>query len=215
MGRSTPVNLASQYNMHLCNLIVLVLCISFSGVLPAPDVTKSEHYFLLAEDYETNHPDSILLSSPWFKKSTDDDLEAILVPHTPVVEKTLVEVYKSRSDSSIPDRPCQANPEINPRNISMAWLSLDGDKFFITWSDCSINTCTITKADTEDCIFEGHIDDDADSTVLVTGCLEEDNGVQIQSKVHGDVFFITDPFTLRARALVFDSSDFYEEDYIV
>merc|ERR1712204_128582 len=192
--------LAPQHNMHLYHLIVMVLCTLFSRVLPAPDMKKSEHYFLLAEDYETNHPDSILLSSPWFKKSTDDNLQAILVPHTSLVEKTLVEVYKTRSSSPIPDRPCQANPEINPRNISMAWLSLDGDKFFITWSDCSINTCTITKADLVDCIFKGYIEDDAESRVLVTGCIEEDNGVQIQSKVYGDILFLTDPFTLRARA---------------
>jgi hypothetical protein len=56
------------------------------------------------------------------------------------------------------------------------------------------------------------MDDDLESSVLVTGCQDEDKGVQIQSAVHGDWLFTAK--NGQAFALVFDEDDFYYDDFL-
>ena len=84
---------------------------------------------------------------------------------------------------------CQPRPEIQPRNITRAWLT--GEDFYISWSDCRKNHCRITVAEPEDCIYDGVCDDDPESKVGITGCEFEERGIFIQSNVLGDWIFIT------------------------
>ena len=116
---------------------------------------------------------------------------------------------------------CNFKGTLSPKTISYqvteAWpQGAQKNKYFINWSDCEMTCGTFTDADWEDCIFEGFLNGDPKSSaLLVTGCLDEDNSVQIHSEKYGDHIFTTDVFTDEARALVFDEDEFdYEyEDY--
>lgn len=68
--------------------------------------------------------------------------------------------------------------------------------------------------DMDDCIFSGVVEGDLESTLLVTGCEDEDIDVQIHSEVFGDWIFPTK--NGEALAIVFDEDDYdYEyKDYI-
>ena len=78
------------------------------------------------------------------------------------------------------------------------------------WTDLTTDIARLR--DDGDCIYEGHLERDARSSVLVTGCEDGDTGVQIQSTVVGDMLF-----TLMKNGSIvyptFDHEDEYE-DYL-
>ena len=99
---------------------------------------------------------------------------------------------------------CIERPEIQPRNITFARLrSL---RLSLTWSDCVKNYADLE--DKKDCIYIGVVEGDAESSVLVTGCEDEDINVQIQSVVFGDWLFPTK----NGHALAIENDDDYNYD---
>jgi hypothetical protein len=215
--------------MHLISqLLVFSICLWLAATNPAGEKEKNPagekekkkvKKFVVNKGYIEKHPDSILLKTPKFKKYNESHKELdsqIFVPVFKVI-KQLKKVHASKFHSCPQKaRDCKAKPEIQPRNVSEAWPQGErSNNYVITWSDCEITCCTFTEASWEDCIFEGFVNGDPGSTILVTGCLDEDQGVQIHSKKFGNHIFTTDVFTDEAMALVFDEDDFYYdyEDY--
>ena len=142
----------------------------------------------------------------------------------PVVVPFVTENFSLKAVHSNKTRPkrgkssffiCKKRSGNADRNITRA---LFGKKefpyFYIQWSDCKHNFAKITEADEKNCIFDGKMEDDPSSKVLITGCYGEDNGVQIHSEVYGDWLFTTRDG--RAFALEFnEDEDHYEYvDYI-
>ena len=113
-------------------------------------------------------------------------------------------VSKEDPTIAISKEECKAMPEVNPRNITFARIVKQ--KLVLTWSDCSVSYADLRE--TDDCIYEGMIDKDTTSTVLVTGCKGEDIDVQIQSELIGTWIFPTKDG--RALAITIDDNHYHE-----
>lgn len=214
--------------MHLITqLIILSICLWLAATNPAGKEGKKEKVktFLINKSYVKKHPESLLLKTPKYRKyiETHKVLDKPILLPVFTVKKQLKRVHESKSmffkceDKS---GECKAKPETHPRNISEAWPEVEQpNKYFINLSNCETICSTFKEVSFEDCIFEGVLDDDPGSTVLVTGCPQEDNCVQINSKKFGNHIFTTDVFTNEARALEFDEDDYdyddaeYDEEY--
>ena len=179
--------------------IALVLSIALPGA-SSKSVTKKINFNrkLFPASYAQNHPDVLP------KAALGDARRPILVTRE-------VNLEKVAKPERRPNRAtfCKKRPEIQPRNITQANLNDESTYFLMTWSDCKTTNAVITSAQKEWCIFDGVMEGDPASKVVVTGCFDEDNAVQIHSKVHGDQIFETRQG--RALALEFDPEDY---DYI-
>merc|ERR1712129_236974 len=83
-------------------------------------------------------------------------------------------------------KECVERPEIQTRNITFARLT--DLRLTLTWSDCTETYADLKlEGDEDDCIYDGGLEGDSDSKVLVTGC--EDIEVQIHSVLIGDWLF--------------------------
>jgi len=123
---------------------------------------------------------------------------------TTELEKTTVQASEANTE-------CIERPEIQPRNITFAHLR--GLRLTVTWSDCVENYADLM--DKDDCIYKGVVEGDPESSVLVTGCEDENINVQIHSSVFGDWLFPTKD----GHALAIENDDNYnyyygEEDYV-
>ena len=58
----------------------------------------------------------------------------------------------------------------------------------LTWSDQRKTEVTLTKGQSQFCIYKGSFVEDLNSRILVTGCKNEVKMVQIHSFVYGDTF---------------------------
>ena len=82
-------------------------------------------------------------------------------------------------------------------------------RLILTWSDCEKNYADLENKG--DCIHDGIVTGDQESTVLVTGCDDEKIDVQIHSELIGDWIFSTvDGLAFALEAI--ESDDGY--DYI-